>query len=1584
MTPPTGGSAIQRASDAPLREVIGDFEVQTKLGAGGMGAVYRARQVSLGRMVALKVLPAHMIEDAESVSRFQREARVAASLSHANLVRVFSAGEADGVHYIAMELIEGEDLGRRLKRDGRLPASEALRICAEVARGLEHAWRSAHLIHRDIKPANIFLAADGAVKVGDLGLAKSVLGNTTGLTQTGTMMGTPHYISPEQARAEGEIDFRADIYSLGCTLYHLLTGDVPYAGTDAITIIRKHLDAPLPAILKVWPQCPVPLARLVGKMLKKSKHERHASYGELLAQIESVEALFAPAVSALESRLPPDPETPLFATPPSARPITAPLTPATPSPAAKSKLPFYCAIAALILVIALGGVFFLLPRTEKLTKAQLYAQERAAQPLLLLAAAPNPSPASVLQPDRATALVAKVFDGHRYQLLGEPMSWTAARAKATAMGGHLATITSVRESAFVRDQIVPALEFITEKPSSRRFFLGAFQTPNQPWKWVTQESFDPAFLPNPTVAATGSEERFIVWDFGGKRWVAVDAQWQAYPLIEWNDVSPLAAEPWQDMLADRSRFHGGRKVGKGNQETMSGQIHLAPPTARDGAMRARFVPGEAGSAKLLRGVGDGTTEVYEFVFAADGQSLVLYHRNAGARAQLGSWKLAQTPPLTDPRELEVRCVGGIFAIKVDGSAIASVPVADLPPGVFTFQADYSAQILAVEYLDLDAPAAPAPILPTASSSTASLAGAGATAESPWVSLLPLIDPQRDRVDGEWKMEGGELVAVSGGFARLALPGAVPEEYDFRIRFTRSVALNSVGQHLIHAGRQVVWNMGGFGNTVAGLELVGGAKGNANPTTRPFSPLVGHRYESLVKVRRDRIAVEIDGQPFMEHRTDGSDLSMNPKWAFPDPRRLGVGAQQPTIFHTIDLRPAPAATPAKDGPGGAAATGEWVDALAEWWAKPQAEKLLAREGTGARVVDPRGIYLNNGRSMRDVAVRLTVRELGGYGAIHLRYQREPKDDTHRHLQAVLQSNGATKLFLNLGQSGQLAGSPGVPGFDPKKSHTLEFSAQGDRLRVLLDGAEVASVQNWTLLEGQVFLTGTVGSLIEKLEYRELGNTSAAAPPVTVSSPSAAATKDAPFINSLGKVGATPAAATTIELLPLVELPRDVIAGPWTRTTDGLTLATAGTQPEGGPRIEFPFDAPEEYDLELDFTVRSEGRDVFAVLASGAVSFVWKMGKPESGATFFGFDRLDGIQLDKRTEAVVSRAAPLAVGRYTSNVEVRRGRLKGVIDGQPPVEWSGDVQRFQIYDREKPRTRGRLVIGAWNRDVTFHRATLRLVGSPAATAPPASSAAAPSTASKDAPFINSLGMKFVPVPITGGPTDGKRVLFSIWETRVQDYTVFAAETKRPWPKPNFEQQPAHPVVNVSWEDAQAFCAWLTAKERGERRLGANGEFRLPTDHEWSCAAGIGDRENAADSPGTKSARVAGKFPWGDAWPPPLGTENLRGEEWRAEIHPQAATDPALMHTRIIENYRDGWKHTAPVGLCAPNLLGLHDLGGNAREWCSDWADAPQQRHVMRGANWGTGAAVPRILFSSHRAGEISSAINGANGFRIVLAP
>ena len=375
-------------SDWNLRplEVIGDFEVYGKLGQGGMGAVYRARQRSVDREVALKILPTVFEDNADYVTRFQREARVAASLNHPNLVKVYASGQADGSHYIAMELIEGETLGQWIKR-GPLPPLEALRITLDVARALECGWRTAHLIHRDIKPGNIFLSAKGEVKLGDLGLAKIVGADTTGLTHPGRALGTPHYISPEQARGDRELDFRADIYSLGCTLYQMLTKQTPYAGSEPMVVMNQHINAPPPAILKVMPQCPLPLARLVAKMLKKARRERPASYEELIAAIESVRWQLdptlsppgAPANTPSPTPLPTEPVelagTKRRAAPDSDASLVtggrrgATSRPPWPRPA------LYGGIGVLALAVA---VFFLWPKEEKRTKAQLYAEEHAS------------------------------------------------------------------------------------------------------------------------------------------------------------------------------------------------------------------------------------------------------------------------------------------------------------------------------------------------------------------------------------------------------------------------------------------------------------------------------------------------------------------------------------------------------------------------------------------------------------------------------------------------------------------------------------------------------------------------------------------------------------------------------------------------------------------------------------------------------------------------------------------------------------------------------------------------------------------------------------------------------------------------------------------------------------------------------------------------------------------------------------------------------------------------------------------------------------------------------------------------------
>jgi len=258
------------------------------------------------------------------------------------------------------------------------------------------------------------------------------------------------------------------------------------------------------------------------------------------------------------------------------------------------------------------------------------------------------------------------------------------------------------------------------------------------------------------------------------------------------------------------------------------------------------------------------------------------------------------------------------------------------------------------------------------------------------------------------------------------------------------------------------------------------------------------------------------------------------------------------------------------------------------------------------------------------------------------------------------------------------------------------------------------------------------------------------------------------------------------------------------------------------------------------------------------------------------------------------------------------------------------------------------------------------------------AGPIAATKDAPFVNSLGMKFVPVPILGGPTAGQPVLFSVWDTRVQDYAAFVKETKRDWPKVEFEQGPTHPAVRVSWDDAQLFCRWLSAREQAAGRLPADWSYRLPSDHEWSCAVDIGAGEDAAKLPVDKNDKITGVYPWGTQWPPPKGAGNYAGEE----IRPMLAAGQNPYIKNVLPGYIDGFVNTSPVGSFAANRFGLFDMGGNVWQWCEDWFDQQQKRRVVRGASWDNGQ--PGLLPSSHRDHNPPDIHNHVHGFRCVLAP
>ncbi len=280
-------SAVPAQPEKPSLGQLGDYKIIRAVAKGGMGEVFEATQLRLGRSVALKILNRNLATDQQFLQRFEREARAAAALNHPNLVHVYDFAVEDGQAYLVMEFIEGQDLAKVVAQAGKMPLKDALRIVADVASALQEAHVKG-IIHRDIKPANILLTKKGVVKVSDLGLARR-LDDDSDLTATGAGIGTPHFMSPEQARDAHHVDHRADIYSLGITLLYLLTGKRPYEGKSSYSIVLAHSTEPLPSGLELGTELPTHVEALVQRMAAKLPTERYADYATLLADIKRVQ-----------------------------------------------------------------------------------------------------------------------------------------------------------------------------------------------------------------------------------------------------------------------------------------------------------------------------------------------------------------------------------------------------------------------------------------------------------------------------------------------------------------------------------------------------------------------------------------------------------------------------------------------------------------------------------------------------------------------------------------------------------------------------------------------------------------------------------------------------------------------------------------------------------------------------------------------------------------------------------------------------------------------------------------------------------------------------------------------------------------------------------------------------------------------------------------------------------------------------------------------------------------------------------------------------------------------------------------------
>ncbi len=382
-----GEAALAPPAPGNEPERLGQYLLLEKLGQGGMGAVYKALHTRLKRVVALKVLPPDRAHDSQMLARFHREMEAIGKLDHPHIVRATDAGEADGRHFLVMEYVEGLDLSKIARLCSPLSLSDACELVRQAAVGLQYAHEHG-LVHRDVKPSNLILATDGRVKVLDLGLARLQGGPSTGeeLTDSGQVMGTADYMAPEQGAGSHQVDVRADVYSLGCTLYKLLVGQPPFPAPRYDSTMRKlwaHAQEPVPPVREARADVPELLAAVLARLLAKSPDDRPATPAEVASALVpfvagcDLLALLASA-SARGHALAPAPPTVSAETRPSVALAKAPTVPA-PSrtvsvrPRRRRVLLASCALLAVLLTGL--ALFSFVPRPER------HDAERPAPPV---------------------------------------------------------------------------------------------------------------------------------------------------------------------------------------------------------------------------------------------------------------------------------------------------------------------------------------------------------------------------------------------------------------------------------------------------------------------------------------------------------------------------------------------------------------------------------------------------------------------------------------------------------------------------------------------------------------------------------------------------------------------------------------------------------------------------------------------------------------------------------------------------------------------------------------------------------------------------------------------------------------------------------------------------------------------------------------------------------------------------------------------------------------------------------------------------------------------------------------------------
>jgi serine/threonine protein kinase/formylglycine-generating enzyme required for sulfatase activity len=1260
----------------PEQQTFAGYEILGELGRGGMGAVYKARQPKLDRLVALKVMATELAADPEFVARFKREATAAAALNHENIVQVFSAGESEKTHFIAMEFVEGTTLRQHIESLGRLDPREAIAVTVRVAEALQYAWNKARIIHRDIKPENIFLSHTGEVKVGDLGLAKTVGGGSTSLTQTGMMMGSPHYISPEQARGLSDIDFRTDIYSLGCTLYHMLTGRPPYTGTDPLVVINKHVNEPPPAIFKVWPTCPIPLALLVGKMLAKQRHERPASYEDLIEQLHEVREKLKPATTV--APVSPSEPTQKLPTPAPAPPTQAPVATKTPTVAPKareskpvirnSRLVIGAGIAVVLL---LGGLFLWSPwKAEQGSESRLQAESASEQPAK--AGTPNAVASAAeswqdwIAESRRSGTMPKDFNDDGGAWLCPKAGTALTLAKSIRNGGLRATYTIPKGK---NGQVV--LEMRSRGRSNKDAYGAAvvgqyrhvfvYRSEQGQMNRIATETLPAGFDPsaemtlefrvvgdelscklNGQTVLTRRDSMFSQEGEATIRCTTPDTRISRIEVLNLDGASTSVIRNPQSAIVPDAAL---KQLGSVYKNAVGAEMVAIPPgefmlgstkeeqawAVQNGAKETDLKrEGEAprktaikqgfwmGRTKVT--VGQWKQFVKETAYVTDGEKKGEVWMPPTTRMKGKSWRdpgFAEPPKDNNP----VSGVSWNDAVAFCEWLAQQERKSNRLPAGFTVRLPTEAEW---EYA----------------------CRAGTQTKFWWGEST---EDSKGRLNCLGTEDGFEFVSPVDCYGERGRNG-----------FGLADMLGNVWEWCLDSWHMQQAQSEYFKGGSTGRVVRGGTF-----MRKPFMLRVAYRGYA---------------------ESDNADVTRGFRVCLgPDV----LGSAGPAVSNAPPV------------------ISNWQDVMPLVRAEMDKSRAARHEDGWVVVVqDPRSpIYICN-QPLGDIAVRGRFRS--EECSVHLAVSGTPSKCYVAYLK---RGNGAFILRRYVGTKDdntletQNIGPLCYPAAD---EHDFLITKVGDLLSAWVDGTFAGSARDATVASGKarIYLSHP-GQAIRDLAIADL---SAAAPAVAERASVQADAAD----RTLARSATDAAWQNAINLLPLIDPQKDAVDGGWTVRNGELVSDAVNYS-----RIEIPYQLPDEYDFVIEFSVPVPKKEIgpIQLLSKAGREFRWQCYcRPNSSV---GFESVRGLNI-RESPARTELGIPLEMGkRYISMVQVRNGVVRGYVDGKLCVEWKTDYADMDIDPKWKLRTAGLLGIGSQVPTV-FHRIEVREVtgkGTFTRAAPPA---------------------------------------------------------------------------------------------------------------------------------------------------------------------------------------------------------------------------------------------------------------------------